>query len=101
MPRPRSDMRKIREVLRLRVSLGSNLSAVAAGAGVSRSTVREYLKRAAAAGLEMVAAEGLSDAALETALFPAGATSGGRALPDWAAIDRDLRRHKHLTLHLV
>lgn len=101
MPRPRSEMRKIKEVLRLRVALGSNLSAVAAGAGVSRSTVREYLKRAAAAGLEMAAAEELSDGALEAALFPAGAASGGRALPDWAAIDRDLRRHKHLTLHLV
>ena len=33
MPRPRSEMRRVREVLRLRAELGENLSAVAAGAG--------------------------------------------------------------------
>jgi DNA-directed RNA polymerase specialized sigma24 family protein len=42
-------MRRIREVLRLRAELGSNLSAIAAGARLARSTVRAYLPRAAAA----------------------------------------------------
>ncbi len=45
-------MRRIREVLRLRADLGPNLSAIAAGARLARSTVRAYLGRAAAAGLD-------------------------------------------------
>jgi hypothetical protein len=45
-------MRRIREVLRLRAELGSNLSAIATGVRLARSTVRAYLARAAAAGLE-------------------------------------------------
>src|SRR5271165_4889244 len=48
VPRPRSEMRRIREVLRLRTELGSNLSAIATGARLARSTVRAYLARAAA-----------------------------------------------------
>ena len=52
MPRPRAEMRRIREVLRLRAELGPNLSAISAGAKLARSTVRAYLDRAAAAGLD-------------------------------------------------
>ena len=94
-------MRRIREVLRLRAELGANLSAIAAGAKLARSTVRTYLDRAAAAGLDTAAAEGLSDAALEAALFPPAPAAEGRALPDWAAVDQELRRHKHVTRKLL
>src|SRR3984885_6119150 len=93
-------MRRIREVLRLRAELGSNLSAIAMGARLARSTVRAYLARAAAAGLEAGAEAGLSDAALEAALFPP-APATGRAMPDWSAIDQELRRHKHVTRKLL
>ena len=85
-------MRRIREVLRLRAELGSNLSAIAMGARLARSTVRAYLARAAAAGL--------SDAALEAALFPP-APATVRVMPDWSAIDQELRRHKHVTRKLL
>jgi transposase len=94
-------MRRIREVLRLRAELGPNLSAIAAGARLARSTVRAYLARAAAAGLEAGAEAGLSDAALEAALFPPTPPAAGRAMPDWAAIDQELRRHKHVTRKLL
>ena len=60
MPRPRAEMRRIREVLRLRAELGPNLSAISAGAKLARSTVRAYLDRATAAGLDAVTADGLS-----------------------------------------
>jgi len=93
-------MRRIREVLRLRAELGPNLSAISAGAKVARSTVRAYLARAAAAGLDAAATDRLSEAALESALFPP-APSAGRALPDWAAVDQELRRHKHVTRKLL
>jgi len=75
-------MRRIREVLRLRAELGPNLSAISAGAKLARSTVRAYLDRAAAAGLDAVAADGLSETALEAALYPPPSVAEGRALPD-------------------
>src|SRR5271165_4649359 len=100
VPRPRSEMRRIREVLRLHTELGSNLSAIATGARLARSTVRAYLARAAAAGMEAGAEARLSDAALEAALFPPAPAAAGRAVPDWSAIDQELRRHKHVTRKL-
>ncbi len=94
-------MRRIREVLRLRAELGPNLSAIAAGAKLARSTVRAYLKRAAAAGLDAGAEAELSDAALEAALLPAGGGQRRPCVPDWALMDQELRRHKHVTRKLL
>jgi transposase len=93
-------MRRIREVLRLSAVLGDNISAIATGAGVSRATVRKYLRRARAAGFDAATAAGLTDEAIETALFPPKPESG-RPLPDWARIDEELRRHKHVTRKLL
>src|SRR6202166_2342005 len=94
-------MRRIREVLRLRAELGPNLSAISAGAKLARSTVRADLDRAAAAGLDAAAADGLSETALEAALYPPSPVAEGRALPDWAEVDQELRRHKHVTRKLL
>jgi transposase len=69
-------MRRIREVLRLRAELGPNLSAISAGAKLARSTVRAYLDRAAAAGLDAATADGLSETALEAALYPPSPVAG-------------------------
>jgi len=93
-------MRRIREVLRLRAELGPNLSAISAGAKLARSTVRAYLDRAAA-GLDAAAADGLSETALEVALYPPSSATDGRTLPDWAEVDQELRRHKHVTRKLL
>ena len=94
-------MRRIREVLRLRAELGPNLSAISAGAKLARSTVRAYLDRAAAAGLDAAAAAELSETALEAALYPPSSAAEGRTLPDWAAVDQELRRHRHVTRKLL
>src|ERR1035438_9886314 len=51
MPRPRSAMRKIREVLRLSQGEGLSRRQVAQAAGVPPTTVADYLGRLAAAGL--------------------------------------------------
>ena len=93
-------MRRIREVLRLSAILGNNNSAIAQGASMSRSTVREYLDRAKTAGADAATAAGMTDEALEAALFPP-VTEGRRPLPDWGKIDEELRRHKHVTRELL
>jgi transposase len=93
-------MRRIREVLRLSAVLGDNISAIATGARMSRATVRKYLQQARVAGLDAATAAGLTDEAIEAALFSPTPESR-RPLPDWAKIDEELRRHKHVTRKLL
>lgn len=93
-------MRRIREVLRLSAVVGDNVSAIARGAGMSRSTVREHLERAKAAAIDAAKAAAMSDEALEAALFPPP-VEPRRPLPDWAKLDEELRRHKHVTRELL
>ena len=78
MPRPRIDMRKIREVLRL--ALGEELSRrqVSAASGVPLTTVNDYLRRAAAADLKWPLPGGLDDAGLEALLYPPAARPSSR-----------------------
>jgi transposase len=94
-------MRRIKEVLRLKQVLGLSDSAVARGARVARSTVKQYLDRAAAAGLSWEAAQGLSEEELDRRLF-AGADRRhvDRPLPDWEAIEKELRG-RGVTLRLL
>ena len=65
MPAERAPMRKVREVLRLRHALGVSERQIAITTGVSRSTVGEYLRRAAVIGITWPMPEGLDDAELE------------------------------------
>ncbi len=66
----RLSMRKIREVLRLRFEVGLSTRQVAASVQIAHSSVGEYERRLAAAGLSWPLPEGLSDTALERRLFP-------------------------------
>jgi hypothetical protein len=52
MPRTRTQMRRIREVLRLKFELQLSDARVALGARIARSTVQDYLRRIAASGLD-------------------------------------------------
>ena len=101
MPRPRIDMRKIREVLRL--ALGEELSRrqASAASGVPLTTVNDYLRRAAAAGLKWPLPGDLDDGGLEALLYPPAAPSVvSRPVPDWDRVHKELRR-KGVTLQLL
>ena len=69
MPRERSDMRRIREVLRLRDEFGSSARRIGTACRMPRTTVREYLRRIAAADLNFAEVRDWSDAELEQRLF--------------------------------
>jgi len=102
VPRPRSAMRKIREVLRLSLGDGLSRRQVGAATGLPYTTVADHLARSRAAGLSWPLPDGLDDAALQAALFasavlPSPAT---RPLPDWAVVHHELRR-KGVTLQLL
>lgn len=90
----RLSMRKIREVLRLRFESGLSARQVAASLQMARSSVGEYERRLAAAGLGWPLPEGLSDAVLERRLFPPppAVPAGSRPVPDWATVHGELRR---------
>jgi transposase len=79
-------MRQIREVLRLAQAKSLSPTEIAIAAHLPRTTVRNYLSRAAAAGLSWPLPEDLDDRGLEERLFgrPAPQESGGRsvAVPD-------------------
>jgi hypothetical protein len=95
MPAERAPMRKVREVMRLRHALGVSERQIAITIGVSRSTVGEYLRRAAVIGITWPVPEGMDDGELERRLFtpPSFDEKPARPLPDWTHVHRELKRH--------
>ena len=92
MPRERLSMRKIKEVLRLKQTGLSN-RAIARACAIGKETVREYLRRAAEAGLGWPLPEGLTEEELEARLFPYEVRLGGkRKEPDWGELHKELRK---------
>ncbi|MCA6119970.1 hypothetical protein J6524_34660 [Bradyrhizobium sp. WSM 1738] len=95
-------MRKVREVLRLRHALGVSERQIAVTVGISRSTVGEYLRRAAVIGITWPVPEGMDDGELERRLFtpPTFEEKPARPLPDWTQVHRELKR-RSVTLLLL
>jgi len=102
MPGERLSMRKIREVLRLRLGQGLPQRAVAESLGLSQGAVNSYMARARRAGLGWPLPDGLDDAGLEALLYPppTDVAREQRPLPDWAVVHRELRR-PNVTLSLL
>jgi transposase len=95
-------MRKIREVLRLKLELGLTDQQVAHSVTLARSTVQNYISRAQQAQLSWPLPADLDDDQLNALLFRTqeqAATSPAHA-PDWGALDRELRR-KGVTRQLL
>ena len=70
---------------------------------LSNGSVNSYLQRARMAGLGWPLPDGLDDAALERLLFPPAAApdaAGACARPEWASLDKEMRR-KGVTLALL
>ena len=97
-------MRKIKEVLRLKLSVGLGDREIARSCYIARSTVSEYCRRAREAGLSWPLPEGLDDWELEERLFRKAGRSGKaeiRPQPDFKMIDNELRSHKSVTMQLL
>ncbi len=94
MPTERLSMRRIRDVLRLKYAQRLSERAIAASLGLGKGTVGAYLSRARQAGLGWPLPDALDDDGLELLLFPASPTvpDPERPVPDWAEVDRELRR---------
>lgn len=102
MAKERLSMRKLLEILRLKHECGLNHRRIGLSVGVARSTVCDYLSRAAAAGLSWPLPESMTEAEVDRLLFsplPAVA-SELRPQPDWSVVHQELRR-KGMTLQLL
>ncbi len=65
MPNRRLSVRKIKEILRLKLDCGISEREISRSCRVSRSTVADYLRRAAAAKLTWTEASALAETQLE------------------------------------
>lgn len=101
MSREGLSMRKVREVLRLRLGVGLSVRQVAGSCKVSVGTVSEYEKRIKAVGLGWPLPEDLDDAHLERIVRAReGDYRHNRPLPDVSYLISEMKR-PHVTLHLL
>lgn len=100
MPRRRSEMRRVKEVLRLSHTLGYSHRQIGQSVRMPRTTVGDYLARAEAAGVTYAAIADLDEAEVEARLFTQPAPSPDRPVPDWAAVTREMAK-RGVTLMLL
>ena len=96
-------MRKLKEVLRLH-SLGLKQHQIARSCLVAQSTVHQYLKAAAAAGVSWPLPSDWDERRLEEVVSGAARPAAAwrkTETPDFGAIRRQLQTHRNLTLQLV
>jgi transposase len=100
MGAPRMTMRRIKEILRMRMGKGQPVRDVARSMGVSLGAVSGMVARANGAGLVWPELEQMDDEALERLLYPSAVERERRPLPDFKYVHAGLRR-KGVTLMLL
>src|SRR3981081_1408090 len=101
MPAERLSMRKVRDVLRLKHTLGMSLRQISEATGVGKTVVGEYVRRAGVIGITWPVPEEIDDAELERRLFPVpGETAAPRPAIDWRQVHEEMKR-RSVTLVLL
>jgi transposase len=102
MANRRLSVRKIKEILRLKLDCGISEREISRSCRISRSTVADYLRRAAAARLTWPEASAMAEAQLEERLFPTEhvPSSVKRPPPDCEHIYNELRTYRKFNLTL-
>ena len=93
-------MRKIKDVLRLKLDAKLSHEQIAAALGISKGVVTKYVGLAAAAGLDWPAVQGYDEITLERRLLVAPQKPRGHIQPDFGRLHQELRR-KGMTLMLL
>ena len=93
-------MRKIKDVLRLKLDAKLSHEQIAAALGISKGVVTKYVGLAASAGLDWPTVQGHDEAALERLLLVAPQKPRDHVQPDYGLIHQELRR-KGMTLMLL
>lgn len=92
MAQERISMRKIKEVLRLHYEAGLSQAKIARVNHISRYTVQQYIMRFTAAGLSWPLDEKISEAVLESRLFPGKPDKSNRQALDYGYLLKEIRR---------
>ncbi|AKV95773.1 IS21 family transposase [Marinobacter flavimaris] len=102
MAAKRIPMRKIREVLRLRLEAGLSIRQISASTKTSVGAIQKLLTRAQALEITWPLPEDLDDGRLAAMLYPgADPTSSSRyQVPDWLTVHQSLK-HKGVTKQLL
>ena len=93
-------MRKIKDVLRLKLELRLSHERIAAALNISKGVVTKYLGLATAAGLDWTQVQALDEATLHNRLFGSPQRASGFVQPDYGQLHQELRR-KGMTLMLL
>lgn len=95
-------MRKIRDVLRLRLEAGLSIRQISASTKTSIGAVQKLLTRAKALGLEWPLPVDMDDGHLAALLYPGSdpTVSTRHQVPDWAQVHQELKR-KGMTKQLL
>ena len=102
MPTKRLSMRKLREVLRLRLSAQLSMRQIRDSLRISLGVIQKIIRKADELKLDWPAVDKLDDQQLARAIYPDSdvRTSGSFELPDWSDIFKELR-FKNVTKHLL
>jgi transposase len=100
MPRERTDMRKIRDIVRLHFDCKMSANQIAKHLGAARSVVQECLRRVKSEGLTCPLSDELDDFQLERLLYGSPKAPDSLGQPDWSCIHQELRK-KGVTRELL
>jgi len=102
MPTERVSMRKLRDILRLRLQAGLSLRQIKDSQRVSLGAVQKITSQAKAQRLDWPAIEQLDDQQLAQLFYPESDTrsSSDFQCPDWVGAHKELK-HKGMTKHLL
>jgi transposase len=92
-------MRKLKDVLRLKLNADQSHQQIATALGIAKGSVTKYCSLAAAAGLDWGAVQAMSETDLEQRLF-GSCVLATYARPDYGRIHQELRR-KGVTVMLL
>ena len=95
-------MRKIRDVLRLRLQAGLSFRQISLSTKVSVGAIQKLLKTAEQLQLAWPLPDGLDDSQLARLFYPAADTRGSSRfqLPDWPTVHQELKR-KGMSMQLL
>ncbi len=95
-------MRKLREILRLRLTAQLSMRQIRDSLRLSLGAVQKITSKAQELGLDWEAIERLDDYQLANAIYPESdtRTSGSLQLPNWQDVYKELH-FKHVTKHLL
>jgi transposase len=95
-------MRKVRDVLRLKHTLGMSLRQISEATGIGKTVVGEYVRRAGVIGITWPVPDAIDDAELERRLFPVArdGTAAPRPEIDWRRVHEEMKR-RSVTLVLL